>query len=146
VIAVLDRGGEDGRLVIDGRNGRIIRFVPASHGGQAFDHMSFGRGPPWRRRPALRARCRRQPHQRGGAAGHLRPRSVASRTAVPNPGTAARGRRRKAARSAGPAIGGQRGKPGRRTAADQRPTVGEAKPSAPAAKPSQEMPPVQDLE
>ena len=28
-IAVLDRGGEDGRLIIDARNGRIIRFVPA---------------------------------------------------------------------------------------------------------------------
>src|SRR6185312_9990922 len=27
-IAVLDRDGEDGRLVIDARNGRIIRFVP----------------------------------------------------------------------------------------------------------------------
>jgi hypothetical protein len=29
-IAVIDRGGEDGRLVIDARNGRIIRFIPAS--------------------------------------------------------------------------------------------------------------------
>jgi pyruvate/2-oxoglutarate dehydrogenase complex dihydrolipoamide acyltransferase (E2) component len=29
VIAVIDRGGEDGRLVIDARNGRIIRFTPA---------------------------------------------------------------------------------------------------------------------
>ena len=28
-IAVIDRNGEDGRLVIDARNGRIIRFVPA---------------------------------------------------------------------------------------------------------------------
>jgi hypothetical protein len=28
-IAVIDRGGEDGRLVIDARNGRIVRFLPA---------------------------------------------------------------------------------------------------------------------
>ena len=28
-IAVIDRGGDDGRLVIDARSGRIIRFVPA---------------------------------------------------------------------------------------------------------------------
>jgi hypothetical protein len=28
-IAVIDRGGEDGRLVIDARDGRVIRFVPA---------------------------------------------------------------------------------------------------------------------
>jgi hypothetical protein len=29
VIAVIDRAGEDGRLIIDARNGRIIRFMPA---------------------------------------------------------------------------------------------------------------------
>ena len=29
VISVIDRGGDDGRLVIDARTGRIIRFVPA---------------------------------------------------------------------------------------------------------------------
>jgi hypothetical protein len=28
-ISAIDRGGEDGRLVIDARNGRIIRFLPA---------------------------------------------------------------------------------------------------------------------
>jgi hypothetical protein len=28
-IAVIDRGGGDGRLVIDARNGRIVRFMPA---------------------------------------------------------------------------------------------------------------------
>ncbi len=27
-IAVLDRGGGEGRLVIDARDGRIVRFVP----------------------------------------------------------------------------------------------------------------------
>jgi hypothetical protein len=31
-VAVIDRNGDDGRLVIDGRNGRIIRFVPAGPG------------------------------------------------------------------------------------------------------------------
>ena len=28
-IAVIDRGGNDGRLVIDARTGRIVRFMPA---------------------------------------------------------------------------------------------------------------------
>jgi hypothetical protein len=28
-ISVIDRGGDDGRLVIDARNGRIVRFMPA---------------------------------------------------------------------------------------------------------------------
>ena len=36
-IAVIDRGGADGRLIIDARNGRIIRFLPAYRmGGRQF--------------------------------------------------------------------------------------------------------------
>lgn len=35
-IAVIDRGGEDGRLIIDARNGRIIRFIPAYRMGGRF--------------------------------------------------------------------------------------------------------------
>jgi len=36
VIAVVDRGGEDGRLIIDARNGQIIRFMPAFRMGDYF--------------------------------------------------------------------------------------------------------------
>jgi hypothetical protein len=36
-IAVIDRGGEDGRLLIDARNGRIVRFMPASRFGGNFN-------------------------------------------------------------------------------------------------------------
>src|SRR5258706_16305364 len=36
-IAVIGRGGADGRLVIDARNGRIIRFVPAYRMGDNFN-------------------------------------------------------------------------------------------------------------
>jgi hypothetical protein len=36
-IAVIDRGGEDGRLVIDARNGRIVRFVPGYRVGSNYD-------------------------------------------------------------------------------------------------------------
>jgi hypothetical protein len=36
VIAVIDRGGDDGRLVIDARTGRIIRFAPAWRMGNNF--------------------------------------------------------------------------------------------------------------
>src|SRR5229473_4444919 len=35
-ISVIDRGGDDGKLVIDARNGRIIRFVPAWQMGGNF--------------------------------------------------------------------------------------------------------------
>jgi hypothetical protein len=46
-IAVLDRGGEDGRLVIDARNGRIIRFLPAYRMGDQFNEESrVIHGPP----------------------------------------------------------------------------------------------------
>src|SRR6185437_5830729 len=42
-ISVISREGEDGQLVIDARNGRIIRFVPAYRlGGR---DMSLGYGP-----------------------------------------------------------------------------------------------------
>ena len=44
-IAVIDRGGEDGRLVIDARSGRIIRFVPAWQNGAPYEgawNSSYG--------------------------------------------------------------------------------------------------------
>lgn len=36
-ISVIDRAGDDGRLVIDARTGRIIRFIRASRIGETFD-------------------------------------------------------------------------------------------------------------
>jgi hypothetical protein len=46
-IAVIDRGGDDGRLVIDARTGRIIRFMPASRMGDNFnDALTTTYGPP----------------------------------------------------------------------------------------------------
>ena len=36
-IAVVNRGGEDGRLVIDARTGRILRFMPASRWGGNYE-------------------------------------------------------------------------------------------------------------
>lgn len=46
-IAVIDRGGEDGRLVIDARSGRILRFVPAwQHGASYEGARNSAYGPP----------------------------------------------------------------------------------------------------
>lgn len=47
-IAVIDRGGEDGRLVIDARSGRILRFVPAWQHGAPYDGGAWNSsyGPP----------------------------------------------------------------------------------------------------
>ena len=51
-IAVIDRGGEDGRLVIDARDGRILRFVPAYRMGDRFEESRVIYGPPGARLPA----------------------------------------------------------------------------------------------
>jgi hypothetical protein len=45
-IAVIDRGGDDGRLMIDARTGRIIRFLPAYRTGNNFNEdVTVGYGP-----------------------------------------------------------------------------------------------------
>src|ERR1700686_1729266 len=41
-ISVIDRGGYDGRLVIDARTGRIIRFMPAYRMGDNFNEDRRG--------------------------------------------------------------------------------------------------------
>jgi len=47
VISAIDRGGDDGRLVIDARTGRILRFLPASRMGEHFDDaLTSTYGPP----------------------------------------------------------------------------------------------------
>ncbi len=45
-IAVIDRGGDDGRLIIDARTGRILRFMPAHRMGDNLnDDLAIGPGP-----------------------------------------------------------------------------------------------------
>jgi hypothetical protein len=46
-ISVIDRGGDDGRLIIDARTGRIIRFIPAHRMGEQFnDDLTLNYGSP----------------------------------------------------------------------------------------------------
>jgi hypothetical protein len=48
-IAVIDRGGDDGRLIIDARDGQIIRFIPAYRIGDNFGKdgpTTYGRSAP----------------------------------------------------------------------------------------------------
>ncbi|WP_334516965.1 hypothetical protein [Bradyrhizobium sp. AZCC 1693] len=79
-IAAIDRGGEDGRLIIDARNGRIIRFVPAHRMDDNFDQeQSALRGPFMAQPPQAQA-----PDQVPAAPRPSRPAHVASR-AVPMP-------------------------------------------------------------
>src|SRR5689334_434541 len=91
-IAVIDRGGEDGRLVIDARNGRIIRFLPASRmGDNYYEEQSVLRAPfvgqppraqPPQAQPPLAAQG--TPDQVQAAPRPSRPAHVASRP-VPMP-------------------------------------------------------------
>ena len=137
VIAAMDRGGEDGRLVIDARTGRIIRFVPASRWGEAYDRMGYEVDyPPGAIPPPMVIRGIPRPP---GSIPH-----VASRTVpVPSPkpplaGKPAEPTQQSAAVETRPAAP---------TAPAQAPnvTVGEAKP-VPQIQPTQKMPAAQGLD
>lgn len=148
-IAVIDHGGEDGRLVIDARSGRILRFVPAwQHGAPYEGAWNSSYGPPG-------------PLPPGAARSGLKPPAsaahVASRTVpVPKPSPLA-GKQAEPAKPAAEAA-----KPASATStqqaaatqakpADPAPattaTIGQtqAKP-APTILPTQEMPKAQGLE
>jgi hypothetical protein len=134
-IAVIEPGGSDGRLVIDGRTGRIIRFIPADDGMDDGD--------------------RGDPSGAYGAAGPLPPptpvRSSVPRPPAPIPHVASRTvpKPRPSPLAAKPAA-----EPAQQSAAvQQKPAEAQqvvpAKPAAPAAPtilPTQEMPQVQGLE
>ena len=84
-IAVLDRDGSDGRLVIDARNGRILRFMPASRmgGHNYYEEQSALRGPLGTQPPLAQPQTQTS-DQIQTAPRPSRPAHVASR-AVPMP-------------------------------------------------------------
>jgi len=146
-IAVIDRSGEDGRLVIDARNGRIIRFVPAwgngPYGGNFPAERMSGYGPEVALPPPTMIRGTPRPP---AAIPHVASRAVP----LPVPKPSAAGRlpdptpRQSAAvetRSATPPA------PAQASVSPPPPTatVGEARP-APAIQPTQQMPAAQGLE
>ena len=151
-ISVINRGGDDGRLVIDARNGRIVRFVPAYRmGGNINRDLSTTYGPAgplppvspvrgvaaaagadpagWRAaRPRCRcpARCRREPASRTSLAAKPTRRRRRSNLRQSRPKPPETSRRAEVNRWSAAAVA--------------------AKPSAPQIRPTQEMPKVQDLE
>jgi hypothetical protein len=130
-IAVIDRSGEDGRLVIDARNGQIIRFTPAYRMGPRFDESwAPSYGPAGSLPPAMAVRGVPRPP---GLIPH-----VASRI-VPVPMPLAR-----------PAEPSQRSAAVEAKPADApsvaQATVGVARPAPPLIQPTREMPGVQGLE
>jgi len=129
-ISAIDPEGEDGRLVIDARNGRILRFVPAYSMGRDFDEeVGPGYGPQ-------------------GALPGATMVWGAPRPPAPIPHVASRGVPLPAPK---PAVAGARpAEPAQRSDAASGPqstgTVGEVKPATPQIRPTQDMPPVQGLE
>jgi hypothetical protein len=145
-IAVVDRRGDDGRLVIDARNGRILRFMPAYRMGDNFrGDMTYGPVGP---APAISpvAGAPRPP----ASIPHLASRSPSS---VPLPKASPPRTDEMKPLAAKPAA-----EPAQQSAAVQaKPAdtatappaaapAAAAKPAAPAILPTQEMPKAQGLE
>jgi len=94
VISVIDRGGDDGRLVIDARTGRILRFLPASRTGEPFDDaLTSTYGPP----PAAVVRGEPRPQQ-------AVPKVASLTSAVPVPKPAPRAAEARALSAPTPAV------------------------------------------
>jgi hypothetical protein len=136
-ISVIDRGGDDGRLVIDARSGRIIRFVPAYRMGDNFNEdLNAAYGPVGPLPPPTNSSYRRAPRP------PLPIPHVASRSAMPLPKTPRHATRPEAAPAQQSAA---TAKPAERQAPPPSSTVGVAKPSV-QIMPTQEMPKAQGLD
>jgi hypothetical protein len=133
-ISVIDRGGDDGRLVIDARSGRIIRFIPATRMGDNFNgDLDVAYGPVGPLPSPTNFSYRRAPRP------PLPIPHVASRSRAPLPKApphAARPEAAPAQQSAATA------KPAEPQASSPSATVGVAKPSV-QIMPTQEMPKAQ---
>jgi hypothetical protein len=145
-IAVIDRGGEDGRLVIDGRSGQIIRFMPAYRMGNNYGDPAVIYGPaPAGPLPPM-SNLRGPPRPPGSV-----PRLASRAPAVPMPKAAPSSRPGEVKPLAEKPVAA----PAQQSAAVQaKPAEGptapppavEAKPAAPPVQPTQAMPKVQGLE
>jgi hypothetical protein len=136
-ISGIDRGGDDGRLVIDARSGRIIRFMPATRMGDNFNgDLDVAYGPVGPLPPPTNSSYRRAPRP------PLPIPHVASRSGAPLPKApphAARPEAAPAQQSAATA------KPAEPQASPPSATVGVARPSV-QIMPTQEMPKAQGLD
>ncbi len=174
-IAVLDRNGDDGRLVIDARSGRIIRFMPAyghgPYGQRPYDQNPYGQGPydqgrydqgfPLERMSgygpegalppatAIRAAPRPPasvPHVASRAVPLPAPKpGVAGTLPDPTPQPSAAAATRSVAPAAAQASAPAHAAATAHASVAPQATVGEAK-SAPVIRPTQDMPKMQDLE
>src|SRR5882724_9012814 len=147
-ISVIDRGGDDGRLVIDARNGRIIRFIPAYRMGDNFNDDLMGTYSPVGSLPPVSAV--RGPPRPPATVPHVASRTPSvpmPRAAPPRAGEAKPLAEKPAAAPAQQSAAVQ-AKPADAQTPPQvaAPATVEAKPAAPQIQPTQEMPKMQGLE
>ncbi|MEA2818587.1 MAG: hypothetical protein QOJ86_591 [Bradyrhizobium sp.] len=132
-ISVIDRGGDDGRLVIDARSGRIVRFIPATRMGDNFNgDLDLSYGPVGPLPPPTNSSYRRAPRP------PLPIPHVASRSAALLPKAPPHARPEAAPAQAAAA---KRAEP---QSSPPSPTVGVARPSV-QILPTQDMPAAQGL-
>jgi hypothetical protein len=145
VIAVIDRGGDDGRLVIDARTGRIIRFVPAWRMGNNFYEGYDPYGPP--RSPPPAGAVRGEPQPPATAPPRLASRTPPVPLPKPTPPHAGEIKPQAAKPAPAPAPAQQSAavKPADAPPPAAAPAPVEAKP-APQLQPTQDMPKVQGLD
>ena len=133
-IAAIDRGGEDGRLVIDARDGRILRFMPAYRMGDNFGDEAYAPGAPLPPPGPIR----------GGPRPPAPIPHLASRTPAGPP----------LPRPAPPRAGELKPAPQQSAAVQAKPaavppapaTIGQAPPAAPQILPTQPMPKMQGFD
>ncbi|AMA61063.1 hypothetical protein [Bradyrhizobium sp. CCGE-LA001] len=154
-IAVIDRRGDNGRLVIDARDGRILRFMPATDAygmAPAYDEPAVAPYSPQSALPPPTV-VRSGPPRPPAAIPHVASRAVPLPKAAPRraetPVVAAKPVEPTAQQAQAP----QQAQPTQQTAAAMQakpaeaaaPTVGQAKPAA-TILPTQEMPAAQGLD
>ncbi len=159
-ISAIDRRGDDGRLVIDARDGRIVRFVPAEHFGGGYGgygegyyggapRPSYGYGPI---EPMTRLDNAPRPPALVPKIASRMPQSVPMPKASPSKSTdrLSSVKTDKLTPAPAPAPMQQsaavQAKPADTPQAAPAAASAEAKPAAPAIQPTQPMPKVQGLE
>ncbi|MGL9623544.1 hypothetical protein QRQ56_36880 [Bradyrhizobium sp. U531] len=153
-IAVIDRRGDDGRLVIDARDGRIIRFLPAADAygmAPAYEERAVAPyGPQTALPPPTMVRS--GPPRPPAAIPHVASRTVPLPKAAPRrsetPVAAAKPAEPVPQQAQAPApqqTAAAQAKPAEAAPQAPAPTVGQAKPT-PTILPTQEMPAAQGLD
>ena len=139
-IAARGPDGEDGRLIIDGRTGRIVRFTPAYWGGRSDDsglRAPYDAQDAWPQPTAVRD-VPRPPALIPHVGSRAVPRPAPKRAAAAQPAEPAQQSTRKPADAPAEVQA--------RAATATAGRAGEVKPPVPPIRPTEAMPPVQELE